>query len=427
MSTTNADRLVCMQCGAVTPIETVPSTCPACDGILDVELGSTSPRLSAPMQTSAGLWEWERWLPRCAVENRVTLGEGRSPLLACGRLAGRLGIENLWIKNDALQPTGSFKDRAIALATSLAREYGRKGLVLSSSGNAGASGAAYAARAGLPLVVLVPKTAPPAKLRQILVTGARLVTIDGQTSDCCRLAKEMAERMGWVNLTTTYHCPYGVDAYATIAYELAHLEPDVVLLPISSGPLLAGMMKGFERLRAEGLARKIPRPIAVQTAACAPIVAAYETGGAVQPWPHQHTLASALNDTLQGYERDGDYTLGWIRRHGGAAVAVDDEAIVAAVRLTAETEGIVLEPSAAVPVAALTVARQRLNLAAGARIVAVATGHGLKDLSIVDDTALPHPTAPDFASVSDSLPSATWSRESAQSAAASGRETEPRR
>lgn len=393
----DGDRMVCVACEAVVPISGVPSTCPACDGILDLALGAPGPATDPSAGgISRGIWAWERWLPRCAPANRVTLGEGGSPLLECPRLGAALGLDALFLKNDSLQPSGSFKDRAVALATSLAVEYGRDGLVLSSSGNAGASAAAYAARAGLPLTVLVPRTAPPSKLRQIVLAGARLVTVDGATHDCCRLAKQAAERMGWVNLTTTFHNPYGVDGYATIAYELAALAPDVLLLPISSGPLLAGMMKGFVRLKRDGLVERVPRPIAVQTAACAPIAAAFEAGGPVQPWAHQHTVASALNDTLAGYERDGDYTLDFIRRHDGAAVAVDDAAILTAVRLAAEREGIVLEPSAAVPVAALASRRDVLGIAPGERVVAVATGHGLKDLSHVADAALPAAIAPRF-------------------------------
>ncbi|MFC6490422.1 pyridoxal-phosphate dependent enzyme, partial [Nitratireductor sp. GCM10026969] len=163
MSTT--DFLRCVACGNDVSIEVVPSTCPACGGILDLHLAE------GPLQEAAddltNLWQWAEFLPRCAPKNRVTLGEARSPLLHCPRLGERTGLADLWIKNDSVMPTGSFKDRAIALATSLAKEYGREGLVLSSSGNAGASAAAYAARAGLPIVVLVPATAPNAKLRQI--------------------------------------------------------------------------------------------------------------------------------------------------------------------------------------------------------------------------------------------------------------------
>ncbi|MBB4303852.1 threonine synthase [Rhodobium orientis] len=379
---TETDFLRCTACGRDTDIADVPSLCPSCGEILDLHIAprEREPEVAKPV----GLWRWADHLPHCRPEHRISLGEGQSPLLAAPRLAGDLGLKNLWIKNDSIMPTASFKDRAVALATSLARNYGRPGLVLSSSGNAGASGAAYAARAGLPLVVFVPASAPEAKLRQIAAAGARLVTIDGKTSDCCRLADELARARGWVNLTTTYHNPYGVDAYATLAYETVRLDPDVVLLPVSSGPILAGIMKGYARLKAAGTITRIPRPIAVQSAACAPIVRAFETGGAIEPWDHQPTIASALNDTLAGYEHDGDYTLSWIRRHNGAAAAIDDDTVRAGVRKLARTEGILVEPSAAVPIAAIPTLIERGLISRDERILAVATGHGLKDLSWVE-------------------------------------------
>jgi threonine synthase len=331
-----------------------------------------------------GIWRWAAQLPNCHPQNPISLGEGESPLLAVRRLGAAFGLDDLWVKNDAIMPSGSFKDRAIALATSLACEYSREGLILASSGNAGASGAAYAARAGKRLLVLVPKTAPGAKLRQIAAAGAKLVTIDGAVSDCVQLADQVAKNQGWVNLTTTFHNPYGVDAYATISYEIAAHRPDVVVLPIASGPLLVGMMKGFTRLHEQGQIRRIPRPIAVQSAACAPIVRAYRDGTDINYWAKQHTIASAINDTLDGYERDGTYTLELMKRHGGVAVAVDDETLLAGLNSAAQLEGLVFEPSAAITIAALPALRTQGLIAAGERIVVVATGHGLKDLSYVD-------------------------------------------
>jgi threonine synthase len=373
------EHLVCTVCGHRTVMAAMPSTCPRCDGILDARFPE-KPDTGPDGVESEGLWCWQRWLPACPPEHRITLGEGRSPLLACHRLAETLGLGAFWIKNDALMPTGSFKDRAVALAISLAHYYGRPGVVLSSSGNAGASAAAYAARAGLPAVVFVPETAPKNKLTQILVHGARLVTVKGGTSDCCRLARLASSRFGWVNLTTTYYNPYGVDAYATIAYEMAAVRPDCVLLPISSGPLLAGVMKGFVRLQAHGLLDRMPRPVAVQSACCAPIVRAFAMNQPVAAWTAQDTIASALNDTLAGYERDGDYTLAWLRRFDGTAVAVSDAAIVAAIGTVATREGIFLEPSAAVPIAAVSELLAAGWFARDARVVAVTTGHGLKDV-----------------------------------------------
>ena len=275
--------------------------------------------------------------------------------------------------------------------------------MLSSSGNAGASAAAYAARAGLAAWVFAPASAPRSKLAQIMAAGARLVPVNGNTSDCCRLARTAAARFGWVNVTTTYYNPVGVDAYATVAYEIAGLRPDVALLPISSGPLLASVMKGFERLKRLGLADKLPRPVAVQPSACSPTVRAFETGKPVAPWTHQPTAASALNDTLAGYESDGDYTLTWIRRHSGAAVAVSDDEILEAARVLATREGIFVEPSAAAPIAAIGRLMASGWLKPDERVVAVATGHGLKD---APDAVLPEmqkPIDPDEAALAKLL------------------------
>ncbi|MFC6489305.1 pyridoxal-phosphate dependent enzyme, partial [Nitratireductor sp. GCM10026969] len=229
--------------------------------------------------------------------------------------------------------------------------------------------------------------------------GATLIPVDGRTSDCCRLADRLARERGWVNLTTTYHNPYGVDAYATIAFEIAHIDADVVLLPISSGPLLAGIMKGFQTLLARGRIKRVPRAIAVQAEACAPIARAYREGDSIRAWPHQTTVASALNDTLEGYERDGDYTLDWIRRFDGAAVAVDDQTILKGARTLAETEGILTEPSAAVPIAALDLLRNEGLVRPDDRVIAVATGHGLKDLSWIQSNPASTPLRPDFAAL----------------------------
>ena len=179
------EQMICISCGAQHSISAVPSTCTKCDGILDLVRGPKE--LQAQDPKAHGIWRWARQLPNCRPQNRISLGEGETPLLSVKRLGAAFGLDDLWVKNDAMMPSGSFKDRAIALATSLACEYGREGLVLASSGNAGASGAAYAARAGKQLLVLVPKTAPGAKLRQIAAAGAKLVTIDGEITNGSRV------------------------------------------------------------------------------------------------------------------------------------------------------------------------------------------------------------------------------------------------
>lgn len=144
----SGEHLVCTVCRHGVPIAYMPSTCPLCDGILDLVFEERPDEPPGSPETP-GLWRWQKWLPNCAAENRVTLGEGLSPFLHCPRLGEELGLASLWVKNDALLPSGSFKDRAIALATSLAKHHGKRGIVLSSSGNAGASAAAYAAHGSI--------------------------------------------------------------------------------------------------------------------------------------------------------------------------------------------------------------------------------------------------------------------------------------
>lgn len=378
------ETLRCTSCGWSTSIASMPSTCARCDGIVDVIYREADGYPGAGGDRRAGetgIWLWSAFLPYCAPRHRVSLGEAHSPLLKCDRLAERLGLSSFWIKNDSIMPTGSFKDRAMALTVSLALQYERDGLVLSSSGNAGASAAAYAARAGLAVKVLVPAHTPEAKLRQIAICGAELITVEGTTSDTCRMVQRLAREHRLTNVTTTFHNPYGVEAYATIAYETADIEADVVLMPIASGPLLAGMMKGYGRMKAQGLIAKVPRPVAVQARNCAPIVRAFNENTTVGAWAHQPSIASALNDTLAGYERDGDYTLDWIRAFGGCAVAVGEEAIADAARKLAATEGLVVEPSAAVTIGAIGDMLANGTIAPDETVLVVATGHGLKDLS----------------------------------------------
>ena len=340
------EHFVCTDCGHAVAIADMPSTCPRCDGILDLVFAERPEREADHVETP-GIWHWRKWLPDCAPENRVTLGEGLTPLLRLpsprrsARTCLAVGQERRDHADRLLQGP---RRRARDIARQALRKTGPGALFerqcrrfrggLRRKGRPSRRGARAGNRAE-------EQACPDPRHRR--APRHR----EGNTSDCCRLAKAAAERFGWVNLTTTYYNPLGVDACATIAYEIAALRPDVLLLPISSGPLLAGVMKGFARLKRLGLVERVPRPVAVQPSRCAPIVRAFEDGGAVVAWQHEQTVASALNDTLAGYERDGDYTLAWLRRYDGNAVAVSDPEIIDAVRRLATGEGIFVEPSAA--------------------------------------------------------------------------------
>jgi threonine synthase len=370
-------ELRCVDCARPHP-PALLYACEGCGGILEVNGASGL----AASPGARGMWREAARL--CVTDPKaiVSLEEGDTPLhLAPRAAAGIPGFRGtLWIKDETRNPTGSFKDRLVSAAISKARELGAKGVVCASSGNAGASVAAYAARAGIPAVIVVPAHTPDGKMTQIGAYGARLLKVPGHYSRSYDLAMALAERQGFANLTTTFLNPWAVDALKLVGLELMRQlggqAPTHVLVPTGSGPLVKGVVQGF-RLFGGGAE---PRAIAVQAAGCAPIVRAFEAGEErVRPWGMPTTIASGISDPLIGYAGDGDYTLRLVRETGGVAVAVEDEEIRSAMQLLATAEGIYAEPTGASPLAAL-----RRLVAAGligtdARVVCMATGHGFKD------------------------------------------------
>ena len=240
--------------------------------------------------------------------------------------------------------------------------------------------AAYAARAGLPAVCVVPEATPSTKLLQIEAVGARIVRVGGDYSDAYALALIAAEDYGWANLTSTYVNPYMLEGDKTVAYEvfeqLGGNAPDWVLVPVGAGPLLSAIHKGFEELGEDG-----PRMVAVQAAGCAPIARAFEAGAEeVDAWDRPvETAASSIADALRGYPEDGTRTLSVVRRSGGRAVSVSEEESRAAMDDLARSEGLLVEPGAAVAVAAYKRLAVENVIEGGQTVVIVLTGHGLKD------------------------------------------------
>ena len=377
-------QLRCTDCRALHPAE-LRYACEVCGGILEVvEPCGVSTLADAYLQS--GMWRHGNRLP---VGNRsaiVSLREGNTPLHEAPQLARALGFGGgLWIKDETVNPSGSFKDRLISVAISRARELGAPGILCASSGNAGASTAAYAARAGMPALILVPARTPEAKLTQILAYGARLERVEGHYSNAYAYGVELAERNGFANLTTTYLNPYGVDALKLVGQEILDVlarAPTHVLVPTGAGPLVKGVVQGFR----EADPTAVPAVVAVQAAGCAPIVAAFRAGDAVvRAWGEPRTIASGISDPLVGYERDGAYTLRLLRETGGCAIAVDDEAIRHAMLLLARQEGILAEPTGASSVAALHSLMADGTIDDQSRVVCLVTGHGFKDLGVYRD------------------------------------------
>lgn len=375
----------CTECGTEYELSKI-YRCERCNAPLDInyDYAKISRVAFDPTRGSRaeGMWVHRDLLP-VAPEFIVSLGEGRTPLLRCARLAERLGLPSLWVKDETRHPTGSFKDRPLSVAVSKAKELGAKTVVTASSGNAAAAMSAYAARAGLRAVVLVAADTPPGKLLQMVAAGATVVRVTGSVSNSIEMARAATKAFGWYNVTTTFENPYSVEGDKTVAYEIAAERgwraPDWIVVPTGSGPLPAGIWKGFGELQRFGLVAALPKMVVAQATGCAPIADAFRSGDDfVKPWLAPETIASGIKDPLVGYSEDGTYTLKIVRKSGGAAVAVCDEEILRATRLMSELEGLYAEPAAGTATACVVELLKRGTIGPDEEVVVVSTGHGLK-------------------------------------------------
>lgn len=408
---TSGSKIRCVRCEHTAVLTGFPYHCPVCEGILLIE-----PDLSEweGVDTSAlGIERYRELLPLDADSPLVSLGEGGTPLTAADRLAqGMEGVEVL-LKNETVNPTGSFKDRGLAVMTTRARDEGYRRVISSSSGNAGISSAAYAASAGVDATVIAPESTQRTKIVQLTAHGARVIRARGSVSDTYRLAKAAAETGKWANLTTTFLSPLATAGFKTIGYELADqlggCAPDWIIAPVSAGPILVAVVSAFREFHTIGRVDRVPRIVCAQATGCAPIARAFEEGAEnVRPWDVQpDTISTAIADPLLGYEDDGTLTLRVVRETGGVALAVTDDAIRAAIRCLASLEGVFAEPSGAVPVAALTALYTRGVIQAGSRVVCLITGHGLKDPMAADQNVEMPTIEPETKQLFEALESGT--------------------
>ncbi len=326
------------------------------------------------------LWRYAEVLPLENPEDRVTLGEGFTPLLAAPSLGARLGLPRLLIKDEGGNPTGSFKARGLSLAVSMAKALGATEVCLPSAGNAGSALAAYAARAGLRAHVFVPKDIAQVFLMETESYGAEVQTVDGLITDAGRICAERAREQGWYDCATLKE-PYRVEGKKTMGYELAEqLDwslPDAILYPTGGGTGLIGMWKAFEEMETMGfVGPERPRMYAVQAEGCAPIVKAFAEGASEAPlWPNATTLAHGLRVP----RAIGDFLmLRALRDSGGGAVAVSDAAMVAGVKEAAACEGLFMAPEGGACVAALRTLTASGALTPDDRVVLFNTGTGFK-------------------------------------------------
>jgi len=374
----------CTICGARHDAKRLLTVCEKCGQMLavryDLERVKASVTKDGLRQRAPGMYRFRELTPVDDAEERVTLGEGGTPLLELPRLASRFGIRKLWAKDDGQNPTGSFKARGLGMAITRARTLGAKGFVIPSAGNAGGAAAVYAARCGLPCIVIVPRGTPSAAVAEAQIAGARVFTIEGSIATAGRVVAKVSPQLGWFDLSTLKE-PYRLEGKKTIGLELAEqLEwrmPNILLYPTGGGTGLVGIPKGYEELRAMGwLSGQLPRLFAVQAEGCAPVVKAFAAGAeTTTAWENPTTHAAGLRVPSPFAGRQ---MLRLLRETRGGALAVGDQAIQEAQRLIARTEGIWTAPESAALVAALEMLRDRGEAPRDAEIMLIFTGAGLK-------------------------------------------------
>lgn len=336
----------------------------------------------------ASLWRYRELLPLQNDAQRVSLGEGYTPLLKARNLGDKIGLRRLWIKNEAQNPTGSFKDRGLSLAISRAKELGVKKAAIPSAGNAGGSFAAYAACAGIEAHVFMPRDTPIANQIEVRQYGANLTLVDGLISDCSRIIASRKDSEGWFDLSTLKE-PYRVEGKKTMGYEIAEQLgwnlPDVIVYPTGGGTGLIGMWKAFEELQAMGwVENRRPRMVSVQASGCAPIVRAFEEKKtSAEPWQNARTIASGLRVP----QAVGDFLmLQAIRESGGTALSVSDEEMLAEIPRVGKAEGVFFCPEGAACVAALRRLVKSGWIKPAEEVLIFNTASGLKYLDAIQTT-----------------------------------------
>ncbi len=388
-----AQALVCDDCGRRTGIDAPHQVCPACGGLLEVAYDLRQARRELDperlLRRTPSVWRWRELLPVLDPAHEITLGEGGTPLVRSITVGAEIGLKELYFKNDTVMPTGSFKDRGFAVAVARARELGQRRGFTYSSGNAAASLAAYARRAALDVALLVESDANPTKVAQVAAYGFPVITLRFENFTEIDVMMERATReTSWCQFVNFLN-PYRHEAMKTIAYEVARdlaairgrpgfAVPDMLVQPVGTGGGIHGAAKGFEELLALGWTERVPRLVGVQPASTGYLQEAFAAGrDHALPRPGAgSTIAQSIaaNAPLKGGRR----ALAAIYRTGGSAETATEAQILEAV-LALGREGILAEPAAAAPLAAVMAMARAGRLDPEASVVCVVTGSGLKD------------------------------------------------
>lgn len=407
--TTTATALRCKECERTAEL-TAAYVCDFCFGPLEViyDLDQIASRVSHE-SIAAGppsLWRYRDFLPCAPDDPTAGLPTGMTPLLRAPRLGAALGLNDVWIKNDAANPTHSFKDRVVSVALQKAKELGFTTAACASTGNLANSVAAHASAHGLESYVFVPADLEEQKIVATAVYGTTLLAVGGTYDDVNRLCMELASDRPWAFVNVNVR-PYYSEGSKTLAYEVAEqldwTMPDRCIVPIASGSLYTKIRRGFEELVQTGLVEETGRrPVmnGAQAEGCGPVAAAYEAGLDFVSPVHPSTIAKSL---AIGNPADGVFALDAARATGGAIDAVSEEEIIEGIELLATTTGIFTETAGGVTTAVLAKLARRGEIDPDERVVVYITGDGLKTLDAVASRIKRHPIEPTVSSFEDAL------------------------
>ncbi len=382
-------HIECTLCGVLQDAGKVHRLCPECGGVLypRYDLKSAAKEFDRDVLNyrDPTMWRYFELLPIIDSKNIVTLGEGFTPIFEISKVAKELNCEKLFVKDESLNPTASFKARGLSAAISKASEFGISKVTIPSAGNAGGAMTAYASKAGMESYVFMPKDAPEANQKEVSISGAKLELIDGLISDAGKLSAQLAEELDLFDVSTLKE-PYRVEGKKTMGYEIAEQFdwslPDAIIYPTGGGTGIVGMWKAFDEMESMGwIDGKRPKMFSVQSDGCAPIVKAFEDGkNHADPWLNASTIAAGIRVPVAV----ADYLiLEAVRESGGKALTVTDESMITWMETVASLEGMFFCPEGAATLSALKTLFDDGSLLRSERILILNTGSGLKYLELV--------------------------------------------
>ena len=382
-------HLECTYCGKLFSSEEPHRLCDDCGKVLypryDISSARKSLKKEDLLYRSSNMWRYFEMMPIINESNVVTLGEGFTPIFKTGRLGEKIGADHVLVKDEGINPTASFKARGLSAAVSKAKELGITRLSMPSAGNAAGAMTSYAARAGMEAYVYMPKDAPEANKKEVLITGGNLTLVDGLISDAGVISRQKASELDLFDISTLQE-PYRVEGKKTMGYEIAEqLDwqlPEVIVYPTGGGTGIVGMWKAFQEMEELGWIDSFrPRMFAVQSEGCAPIARAFDGGDEfAEPWQDASTIAAGIRVP----SAIGDYLiLDALRTSGGGAITVSDNEILNMMELVASLEGLFICPEGAATAVALEKLVAEGTVSKGERALLLNTGSGLKYLDVI--------------------------------------------